>query len=475
MTKSFMPHLIVVLPGITGSVLAKDGQDVWAPTPGALWRGVASGGGALSSLALGADDWEIDDVEDGITAPRLVDEVTVIPGLYKTAGYTTLIRALHERFQLIDASLAATTAGNFLPFPYDWRRDNRASAKKLQRAILDCLDRWRKASNNPRARVILLAHSMGGLIARYYLECLEGWRDCIALMTFGTPFRGSPSALGYLANGYKQAFVDVTEVLRSCTSVYQLLPIYPVVLVDTEWRRVSEADAVPGVDRARAAAALQFHRDIETAMDANMRMDEYNQVDYKTLPFVGVYQPTLQSATLSQGRISVSEELPPVVPLELDAGDGTVPRCSAIPIEMSDDFRETYRAERHGILQSNGIIVDDVLNRLGQIASAASHAKIRGLETRPDASGLSLALDDAYAPGEPIGMTIRGVNCTPAAVNIVITRMDTKAPSAYAAAPRGSSWSVEIEPQPPGVYHVKASAVGEAVPSVQDVFIVTPD
>ena len=37
MTKVAIPDAVVLLPGITGSVLAKDGKEVWAPTPGAIW------------------------------------------------------------------------------------------------------------------------------------------------------------------------------------------------------------------------------------------------------------------------------------------------------------------------------------------------------------------------------------------------------------------------------------------------------
>jgi triacylglycerol esterase/lipase EstA (alpha/beta hydrolase family) len=68
---------------------------------------------------------------------------------------------------------------------------------------------------------------MGGLVARYYLEVLEGWRDCRALITFGTPYRGSANALNYLANGYKKLFLDLTEVMRSFSSIYQL-PYFPL-------------------------------------------------------------------------------------------------------------------------------------------------------------------------------------------------------------------------------------------------------
>ena len=104
---------------------------------------------------------------------------------------------------------------------------------------------------------------MGGLVARYYLEVLEGWRDCRALITFGTPYRGSLNALDFLANGYKRLFVDLTEVMRSFPSAHQLLPIYKALRVGDDYVRVAETKGIPGVELARAQDALAFHREIE--------------------------------------------------------------------------------------------------------------------------------------------------------------------------------------------------------------------
>src|SRR4029434_11089128 len=44
-----------------------------------------------------------------------------------------------------------------------------------------------------------------------------GWRDCRALITFGTPYRGSANALNYLANGYKKlgSFHETKKVVTS--------------------------------------------------------------------------------------------------------------------------------------------------------------------------------------------------------------------------------------------------------------------
>lgn len=40
MPKHPMADVVVLLPGILGSVLERDGREVWAPTPGAVWRGL---------------------------------------------------------------------------------------------------------------------------------------------------------------------------------------------------------------------------------------------------------------------------------------------------------------------------------------------------------------------------------------------------------------------------------------------------
>ena len=87
---------------------------------------------------------------------------------------------------------------------------------------------------------------VAGLVAGHYFEVLEGWRDCRALVTFGTPHRGSVNAIDTLANGFKKLFLDLTETMRSFKSVYQLLPIYEAVKVDDTYHRAAELEDLPG-------------------------------------------------------------------------------------------------------------------------------------------------------------------------------------------------------------------------------------
>jgi hypothetical protein len=56
-------------------------------------------------------------------------------------------------------------AGTLIPFAYDWRRDVRQSAEALKERLAD--------GDLAGRSVALVAHSMGGLLARYMLEKLR--------------------------------------------------------------------------------------------------------------------------------------------------------------------------------------------------------------------------------------------------------------------------------------------------------------
>src|SRR4026208_2340096 len=83
-----MGDVIVLLPGILGSVLTRDGDDVGAVSPGASWRAIRTLGHSVTDLELHDDDPTVDDLGDGVTAPRLQPDLHLIPGLWSIAGYT---------------------------------------------------------------------------------------------------------------------------------------------------------------------------------------------------------------------------------------------------------------------------------------------------------------------------------------------------------------------------------------------------
>ena len=246
-----MRDVVVCIPGITGSVLRKDGRDVWNISGGALISALTTLGRSITDLKLEDDPPDVDDLGDGITAPEVIRDVHLIPGLWKIDGYTKMLRYIEETFDV-------TRGRNLFEFPYDWRRDNRVAARRLQRQAGEWLKAWRESSGAADAKLVLVGHSMGGLISRYFLECLDGWRDTRTLVTFGTPYRGSVNALDTLVNGKKIKFFDLTEVARSFTAIYQLLPTYPCYVDGgAEPAHVDEADIPqPGPGEGQGGARL---------------------------------------------------------------------------------------------------------------------------------------------------------------------------------------------------------------------------
>ncbi len=220
MPRKAMRDVVVCIPGITGSVLRKDGRDVWNISGGALLS-------ALTTLGREHQRPEARGRPAGRGRPRRRDHRAggdprrpPDPGLLED-------RRLHEDAPLHRGDVRRHARTNLFEFPYDWRRDNRVAARRLQRQGREWLDAWRASSGASDAKLVLVGHSMGGLISRYFLECLDGWRDTRTLVTFGTPYRGSLNALDTLVNGKKIKFFDLTELARSFTAIHQLLPTYP--------------------------------------------------------------------------------------------------------------------------------------------------------------------------------------------------------------------------------------------------------
>ncbi len=450
--------LVILLPGITGSVLAnKNGKEVWSPSGGAVWRAITSFGNSIEDLELASDD-----ADDGVTAPRLVPDVTLIPGLIKIDGYSRT-----ERY-LID-QLGLEAGRNYFSFPYDWRRDNRVIAKRLESSAMDWLKAWRVSSGQADAKLVLIGHSMGGLIARYFIECLGGWQVTRTLMTLGTPHRGSLSAVGFLENGMKKGIgpfgLDLSPMLRSLTSVYQLLPIYPCVSNGGgAMQRIAEAaqaGLLGHVDVARATAARAFHQEIQDAQARNANDAAYQAGGPTVVPIVGIEQPTAQSVQIDGGKLSLLNSYEGAD----QGGDGTVPRVSGTPVEMGDAKREVYAAETHGALQN----ADGTLANLKGVLTR-DRIDFRKFQRAADAAMLTLEVDDVVLPGNALALRVRpsegspkvSVTLTPLAGGAQITE-----PLRRDAEPDWQQGSFNLAP---GVWRVTAHADG-ATP-VSDLVVV---
>ncbi len=465
MPRKQMGDVIVMLPGITGSVLQKDGKDVWAPTAGGVINALLSLGKDVKSLALKDDPPDVDDLGDGVVATRVMPDIHLIPGLWKIDGYSKLKSYVMKTF---DVKLGE----NLFEFAYDWRRDNRVSARKLQHSADDWLKGWREKSGNKDAKLILVGHSMGGLISRYYLECLDGWRDTRTLVTFGTPYRGSLKAISTLSNGMEKKIgpisLDLTTMARSFTAIYQLLPVYPCVETDDGLARVAETD-IPNIDRARAASAHEFHEEIRGAVERHEQDEEYLRERYSIRPVIGTFQPTAQSAKTHGDGVQLIRSYKG----EDIGGDGTVPRVSATPIEIEHEENAMFAAQKHASLQND----DPVLAQLAGVLSGL-HLDLAAFRPLPTV-GVSLDVDDIYEAGEPVTVKAKpereSTDALLAVVEDASQPPDSLEPVELARAslrPADDGWhGVELPPLPAGAYRVTIFGSGMVEP-VADVFAV---
>jgi triacylglycerol esterase/lipase EstA (alpha/beta hydrolase family) len=432
---------------------------------------VTRSGETLRNLKLDQDDPFAEDLGDGVRATAVIQDTHLIPGLWKIDGYTKTAQMVTDHFHVTTGDIyndPVDKAANFYLFPYDWRRDCRVNAKILKRLIDQRLQRWRESSGAADAKVILMAHSMGGLVSRYYLEVLEGWRDSRALFTFGTPYRGSLNAVNFLANGYKKLFLDLTEVMRSLTAVYQLLPIYKVININGEFHRVAELNNLPNINPFKASDALTFHREIESAVERHRQNQQYLQ-SFTVIPISGTDQPTLQSATLTNGQLVASRDVPAALKnrSDLGDGDGTVPKVSAIPLERSANLDNFFIAEQHGSLQNQAQVLDHLMNVLQ--VSQFTLSDLRA--PQPAQSAIRLSLDDLYLPSEPIAIQAQVTDASIASLKATIESISGGPPLHVDFVPQEKDWQLAIE-LPAGLYRIQVHAQGgESSPTpVNDLF-----
>lgn len=126
----------------------------------------------------------------------VADPLIIVPGIAGSAqvsGQWKLDPITHTYDDLIDSlkENGYEENINLFSFPYEWRNINATSALSLQTKIDDVLDETKVS------KVDIAAHSMGGLVARAYIEEIGGtqYENIIdQLITLGTPHRGSPEA-----------------------------------------------------------------------------------------------------------------------------------------------------------------------------------------------------------------------------------------------------------------------------------------
>jgi pimeloyl-ACP methyl ester carboxylesterase len=303
-------QLVVFIPGIMGTrlVLERDGarEEVWPPTPLETKFGYA----------------RIDKLQHPALKPtEIIDSVLCFP------FYTTVLELLRD----IGFSEGGADRRLHL-FPYDWRQDLFGIVDRLASTLDDAA---RGADS-----ITLVAHSMGGLIARLLLESEtyrgRPWFGRIQQMiALAVPHLGAPLALARVLGLDSTLGIKGRDFARLAAnprypSGYQLLPPPGEIAC---WDQ--SAGALDGLDihDARTAASLglsatllartQALHDVLSAgrAPAGVRYFYFAGTGHRTVTRVNVTRKAGGAVDPAAATLTWTD----------DGGDGTVPIYSALP------------------------------------------------------------------------------------------------------------------------------------------------
>jgi pimeloyl-ACP methyl ester carboxylesterase len=219
---------VIIIPGLMGSRLAdrETGVEAW---PGSTRKLLTSG---YLNLALRIDPETLEPKDDGLVASGLFDSAVGLD------FYGKVVNALQEIGGYKRGQPGQPATGHeamFYTFAYDWRQDNVVTVHALDALI----EQVRRDHGDPDLRVDVIAHSMGGLVVRYYErygtdDVLDGnsfpvtgagARKLRRVALLGTPNQGSVGAIHHFLNGYRLALSQLPiEGVATMPSTYQLFP-----------------------------------------------------------------------------------------------------------------------------------------------------------------------------------------------------------------------------------------------------------
>lgn len=229
---------IIFIPGILGSRLVNSdtGESVW----------IKLSRSKDDDLRLPITSTNLSANRDKLVANQVVEKIKILKYFPKISIYQGMIdfyeKVGYKRGDWENPHLdgAAGDHDTYYLFAYDWRRDNVESAQKL----IQQMDKLRAKLGKPDLKFDIVAHSMGGLVARYAAmygrgdltdapkPSWEGAKYFNKIFLFGTPNDGAMLAFDTILNGYSvPTFAGRThfgvlnkEVAFTSPAAFQLIP-----------------------------------------------------------------------------------------------------------------------------------------------------------------------------------------------------------------------------------------------------------
>jgi pSer/pThr/pTyr-binding forkhead associated (FHA) protein len=288
--EKFVRQPVVFVPGMMGSELWRGSERVWPNV----------------KMMFTHPDICRFEPDDALEPGGIVGEVVVVPNLVKQQRYSRLGDHLEE-------ALGYEREKNLLEFAYDWRQDNRLSAQRLAQAI----DRWPVTPP-----ITLIAHSLGCLVSRYYVERLGGKHKVGRLILLGGPHYGYPKAISHLLSGpdllpFGLLGDRLRQVISTFPSIYQILPTSTYV-VDQTGQAIdlfSDETWLPENQRPLLRNAAAFRREL----GAQSSVPTVSIFGYGLKTIIGIQVQHNQAGQWQKINLDLKE-----------VGDADVPEASAV-------------------------------------------------------------------------------------------------------------------------------------------------
>ncbi|HEY0458182.1 MAG TPA: hypothetical protein VGC97_03455 [Pyrinomonadaceae bacterium] len=226
---------VIIIPGILGSELVN------SETKERVWVNLSTAKTDGLSLPISP---RLEQNRDKIVAANIIERARISNFLPEVSIYEALIQAMERYGGYTKGDWENPDAGNggldkYYVFAYDWRRDNVENA----RLLIGRIEELKRKIGDADLRFNVIAHSMGGLIARYAamygdtdlplmdakpVPNWQGAQHFNKIFMFGTPNEGSMASLELLLKGYRVGGFEVKVLNREAAftapAVFQLLP-----------------------------------------------------------------------------------------------------------------------------------------------------------------------------------------------------------------------------------------------------------
>ncbi len=240
LSKTFAPYLenvennpVIIIPGIIGSRLvdSETGKMHWGVLRARQIIFLSERG----DVALPIDKLPISENKDTIVSKGIIDKYELPIGIIQFKVYRDMLDMFEEVGYRLGDIKNPRPGDNLFVFDYDWRRDNVESARLLAERVENIV---RKTGNSKK--FTLVAHSMGALVARYFLRygrrdvlqegpaynvTWEGAEHVKRAIYIGVPNLGSMPVFKLMHRGLDLTIVEYPPyILFTMPSIYQLLP-----------------------------------------------------------------------------------------------------------------------------------------------------------------------------------------------------------------------------------------------------------